>query len=627
MSLKKIILNENQINKFFITENRESKNINLARRYLKSNGYSQEQANQIVDGIRTDIPNSRIAGCKFLLGVTRMFVNKELNNQQTIANLNQTLKYIGNQTHVNEYNNDLNGENADTIIKRFSKNIEQDVENDKNKLSNITYDKQNNDYEIKLIPSFEEAEKYKQYTSWCVTHDQSMYNSYTNGGIKPFYFLLKHGFEKIPQIEGENTPLDEYGLSMIAISVNENGNLNTCTCRWNHDNDGNDNIMNTEQISNLIGQNFYDVFKPYPQEYVEQKKKEIRQKYESLIEKLNNGSSFDSLFEYVSDLDTNYYIVGVAYTEDDMAIIEKTENGYDYIRKQNGEPLIVVHGTTNIYPHIHHIQTKDDISYIVSTKPWNILYQLDENPYVILPINLSNISQYYQNIISVEYHNNKAEIIDFKRKLKYTFKPYTNNNKIEIKTTTNPNLLKIQIGKNNNQYLNLNDFSVSDKSTEQFQIIRDFKSKNITFSIIKGENNTYNVLNPITNTTIFDSWYNDIKVDDNNNVIILQGQIVDDIYYIIYNIDKFDGKRFELIRNLPSDYIIDYHVDKNDNSIYYITVKLSSLVKVLIQYNMKTNKPLKFSTIPITEQILNFNNNTNKIIYINESTFNKIFNI
>ena len=186
-------------------------------------------------------------------------------------------------------------------------------------------------------------------------------------------------------------------------------------------------------------------------------------------------------------------------------------------------------------------------------------------------------------------------------------------------------MLKIQIDRNNNQYLNLNDFSVSDKSTEQFQIIRDFKTKNITFSIIKGEDNTYNIINHITNNTVFNNWYNNIKFDTNNDVIITQGKDNDGFFYQIYDANKFDGKYFELIKNLPSDYIIDYQVDKNDNSIYYITVKLSSLVKVLIQYNMKTNKPLKFSTI--SEQILNFNNNTNKIIYINESSFNKIFNI
>lgn len=61
---------------------------------------------------------------------------------------------------------------------------------------------------------------------------------------------------------GENAPLDEYGLSMVAVCVDKDGDLRTCTCRWNHSNGGNDNIMDTKQISQLVGRNFYDVFKP-----------------------------------------------------------------------------------------------------------------------------------------------------------------------------------------------------------------------------------------------------------------------------------------------------------------------------------------------------------------------------
>ena len=53
---------------------------------------------------------------------------------------------------------------------------------------------------------------------------------------------------------------------MIAVSVNEDGSLNTCTCRWNHSNGGNDNIMTTQQISQLLGVNFYQTFLPVTEE-------------------------------------------------------------------------------------------------------------------------------------------------------------------------------------------------------------------------------------------------------------------------------------------------------------------------------------------------------------------------
>ena len=77
-----------------------------------------------------------------------------------------------------------------------------------------------------------------------------------------FYICLKNGFENVPEKIGEGCPLDEYGLSMLAVCVDENGECKTVTCRWNHNNGGNDDIMSTEELSRLLGVNFYEVFKP-----------------------------------------------------------------------------------------------------------------------------------------------------------------------------------------------------------------------------------------------------------------------------------------------------------------------------------------------------------------------------
>ena len=37
---------------------------------------------------------------------------------------------------------------------------------------------------------------------------------------------------------------------------------NTITCRWNHENGGNDHIMTPKQLSQVVGRNFYETFKP-----------------------------------------------------------------------------------------------------------------------------------------------------------------------------------------------------------------------------------------------------------------------------------------------------------------------------------------------------------------------------
>ena len=249
----------------------EGTNMKRARKYLESKGYSPEQRQQTLDYIRTDIPNSRLQQCKFLLGVTRLYIEGQLNYGNAIANLNKTLKYIASDAHVNEYDYNLNGENVDTLVQRFASAAKSDLEQSKN-ASNERQLTVNNNYKIVPINYFKESSKYKKYfpnndkQRWCVTHDENMYNSYTNNGSGRFYFCLRKGFENEPRVEGEGCPLDSYGLSMIAVSVTKEGEVNTITCRWNHDNGGNDNIMTIEQLEDVIGRNFYQTFKPYTSE-------------------------------------------------------------------------------------------------------------------------------------------------------------------------------------------------------------------------------------------------------------------------------------------------------------------------------------------------------------------------
>lgn len=258
---KEIIISESQYNKMFslITEDRESKNMKKARNVVKSM-FPDMDAMQVITAVRNDIPNSRLNNCEYLPGVTRMYLSRQIQNGETISNLNSTLKLLA-QGHANEYDNNLNGMSAQDLIERFAGARQEDIENAK--LANASRQfTQNDNYKIVKISTPEEAAKYGEYTSWCVTHDASMYDNYTHGGLGIFYFLLKNGFENVYEERGENCPLDEYGLSMVAVSVNMDGSLNTVTCRWNHDNGGNDNIMTDEQVSQLIGQDVYQVLKP-----------------------------------------------------------------------------------------------------------------------------------------------------------------------------------------------------------------------------------------------------------------------------------------------------------------------------------------------------------------------------
>lgn len=290
--MKKIIITESQFNKLFIlTESQESKSISQAKKLLMNRlGYSDAQADEFIRiKLRNDFPVLRSPqGGKFILGVTRMFLDGEIRDADTITQLNSTLKLIASDAHINEYDRNLNGMHTGDLIERFETARGELIDQDRENLSQGVYER-NNDYKIIPINSFEEAQQYGQYTSWCVTHSENMFDSYTSNGMNQFYFCLKNGFENLQPQQGKNCPLDEYGLSMIAVSVDSNGALNTCTCRWNHDNGGNDSIMDTKEISQVIGQNFYEVFKP---------NNKFKEEVEICLQKIASGENPEYAFDY-----------------------------------------------------------------------------------------------------------------------------------------------------------------------------------------------------------------------------------------------------------------------------------------------------------------------------------------
>ena len=286
--------NNNIINESGILNENEGTNLKKARRYLELQGYTNpEQRQEILNTIRNNIPNVRLADCKFILGVTRMYIDGELNYDIIVQELNKTLKYVASNAHVNEYNNNLNNESVNVLIDRFRGISQSDLKTDMEASNKRKYNI-NNDYTIVPIDNFEESSKYGKYTSWCVTQDYTMYNSYTSNGSGRFYFCLKNGFKNVKKIEGENCPLDEYGLSMIAVSVDMDGACNTITCRWNHDNSGNDNVMSIEELEKIIGRNFYQTFKPYTRDELHQKGVILFDEVEDL---LNSGMHPIEIFD------------------------------------------------------------------------------------------------------------------------------------------------------------------------------------------------------------------------------------------------------------------------------------------------------------------------------------------
>ena len=291
-----------------LTEGKQSKNRNAAKNYIMQQlGYSESDAMQFIGQLKVKIPSVRLQQEKFLLGVARLFIDGELsvNDDFKCTNFNQTLKLIASNAHVNEYDNNLNGMSADDLINRF-KNLRVGELSKRKELMGGKQYHQNREYTIVPINSYEEAEKYSQYTEWCVTHYPEAYDGNTAGGTGRFYFCLQNGFENVPEKVGANAPLDAYGLSMIAVCVTMEGEVKSITCRWNHDNGGSDHVMDDEQLSELLGVNFYSVFKPYTREELHAKGVIL---FDEVKEMLDKGVSPTDIFEKIYGFHDGYAMV------------------------------------------------------------------------------------------------------------------------------------------------------------------------------------------------------------------------------------------------------------------------------------------------------------------------------
>ena len=236
---------QESINRLLLTEDRGSRSMKSARNYaLQVLGDKQEAIN-LVNTTRDELELHNAAEAFVLAGI-RMKLNNEYDDT-TKDKLISVIHLISSK-YLDQYNNDLNGLSVQELIGKYSPELQTMRDNERNEVSQMEFSGQP-DYDIVRIDSFEQAQRYSQYTKWCITNDEDYYNDYTSNGINQFYFCLRKGFEQVPKEQGEGYPLDEYGLSMIAVRVNEKGYLIGCTTRWNLSDGIDQHAMNAKQIS------------------------------------------------------------------------------------------------------------------------------------------------------------------------------------------------------------------------------------------------------------------------------------------------------------------------------------------------------------------------------------------
>ena len=171
------------------------------------------------------------------------------------------------------------------------------------------YGGMNTDYEILTDINYEKANHYGNYScsvsKLCYTQRESTWEQYTNRGSNTVYLLLRKDWQKIPEEHKENTPYDDYGLSIIFVFVDEDGNIAYSNTRWNHNTNGQghsnvDQSFTKEDISKLLNVNFSSVFKPLHS---------FAEKVSKVKQQLQNGADPEDVFDWVLDFYEGFAVV------------------------------------------------------------------------------------------------------------------------------------------------------------------------------------------------------------------------------------------------------------------------------------------------------------------------------
>lgn len=330
--MRRIIICENQFVSLFkrgrlIIENRASKNQSLARKMVRSINPSLNDK-EFTENLLHDIPNVRKADFHLYPAVVRFVLNAGNSlDANTILELNKFIGVIAPKAKELGLDQNANGMSMNDFFSQFQGDVSQSETDDREASAQYgeNNDGNNNGYKIVPIPTYDDANEYSRYTDWCVTQGEEYFLRYTNNGSGIFYFLLKEGFENVPREQGPNCPLDEYGLSMIAVSFRHDGSINTVTCRWNHDKGGNDSVMTPGQLSKLIGADIYGIFNPDNIQSLLPENMEVLDYDLNYGLKLCKNTTTDNLFIFSYDFSDN-----ICFQSKDYVVYQgKTDEGYD----------------------------------------------------------------------------------------------------------------------------------------------------------------------------------------------------------------------------------------------------------------------------------------------------------
>lgn len=335
--------------------------------------------------------------------------------------INFEKKDIMQYSSYNELYDEVNG-----YISKFTSNKMRNMHKVNAKQRPGVYIGTYNDYDVFRIDSFTHASKYSGYCSWCITKQEYTFKDYTNRN-QQFYFLLKKGYENILEVKGENSPDDEYGLSMLAVCI---ANEISITTRWNMSHDKPSKLKNSYyELSTILKvDNIRDILSPYS---LEQEIKEKNAIFSIIQLKLDIGIDYKSVFKVIYEPVNGFAIVSYDKLENFINVKENKlvspklwfTIAYDFKPINNSYYAVVCNGTGTI--------VINENGNVITDKTYKEIFHIKDNQYFVVNIGNSmkgvmvNTMDCNGNIINeqwfVKYEYNKpfSRVTDSKNNHEY----------------------------------------------------------------------------------------------------------------------------------------------------------------------------------------------------------------
>lgn len=382
---------------------------------------------------------------KIMKGIIRICLSDDINLFQDIEYYHQRLEnyknfiaiinYICSKGIYEQYDENLGGLTFNELYKLYMPMIRGDAFIDWCEKTKAAEGEifEGNDYVVKPIYSYEDASKYKYYTSWCVTQDNGAYNSYTRDGGQ-FFFCLKNGFEDILRPDQpEGAPIDEYGLSMVSVLIMPNGDIDRITTRWNHTHNGENNpaLRTYEDIEEKLNIP-HNVFKASVKPNIE--KEDLQYildnsdlPLEDIFTRVHHSDAFDLAGLEKGEYHTLWFIIRDRklsdkdymsfYFTNDMLVLSRFENNMaglitDIISTTNGSEILTdIEGEARPFV----LDGSNVVRYFRVNKGYNTINIIDINGKPLLPFDIEAID--HRNGYAALYKDGKKNFINKDYKL------------------------------------------------------------------------------------------------------------------------------------------------------------------------------------------------------------------